>query len=173
MRSEGSLTKAPTVVNRPVPSISRRSMIRTGEVVVVPTGWRRRRCGMSEPVTKTVTSFGCSRRTVISLTGLPPSSVPPNVVMARRTIALGDNFVFTSNTTPAIVLCKFSSRPSSIRSAAPDRGAKAPRAFHPPLARLQWRLRSIAATPLPREPGYVTTTRPEIASNSRDLELLR
>jgi hypothetical protein len=34
-RTDGSLIKAPGVVSRPVPSISRRSMIRTGETVVV------------------------------------------------------------------------------------------------------------------------------------------
>ena len=132
IRTEGSLTKAPTVVNRPVESISRRSMFRIGETVVVPTGCNRTRCGISEPVTKTVTSFGCSRRTVTSLTGLPASRVPPNIVTATRIIKLGDNIVFTSNTTSTIALCKFSSRPFSILSAAPDRGAKAPPTFHPP-----------------------------------------
>jgi hypothetical protein len=107
---------------------------------------------------------------VISLTGLPPSSVPPNIVTARRTIALGDNFVFTSYTTPAIVLCKFSSSLFSILSTAPDRGAKAPPTFHacartsavaievPPSSRSRGTTArpAIAPTPLQREPGDVT-----------------
>jgi hypothetical protein len=77
-------------------------MIRTGETVAVPTGCNRTRCGISEPVTKTVTSFGCLWRTVISLTGtgLPASRVPPNIVTATRIIALGDNIVFMSDITP-------------------------------------------------------------------------
>ena len=132
IRTDGSLTKAPTVVNRPVESISARSMIRTGEVVVVAMGCSRTRCGMSEPVTKTVTSFGCSRRTETSLTGtgLPASTVPPNIVTATRIIKLGDNIVFTTNTTSTMTLCKFLNRRFSILAAAPDRGAKAPPTFH-------------------------------------------
>jgi hypothetical protein len=70
MRTEGSFTKAPAVVARPVASISRRSITRMGETVFVPTRCTLIRCGMSEPVTKTVFSVNFSFRSWLPLTGV-------------------------------------------------------------------------------------------------------
>ena len=70
MRTEGSLTKAPAVVPRPVASISARSIMRMGETVFVPTRCTLIRCGMSEPVTKTVFSVNFSFRSWLPLTGV-------------------------------------------------------------------------------------------------------
>src|SRR5206468_348657 len=69
IRTEGSFTKAPAVVPRPVASISQRSIMRRGETVFVPTRCTLMRCGMSEPVTKTVCSTTCSFRSGLPLTG--------------------------------------------------------------------------------------------------------
>src|SRR2546430_1984798 len=54
--------KAPAVVRRPVPSISCRSMIRTGETVLVPIGSSLTRCGISDPVS----TFPVSLRRVLT-----------------------------------------------------------------------------------------------------------
>ena len=70
MRTEGSFTKAPAVVPRPVASISQRSITRRGETVFVPTRCTLIRCGMSEPVTKTVFSVTFSFRSWLPLTGV-------------------------------------------------------------------------------------------------------
>jgi len=69
IRTEGSFTKAPAVVPRPVASISQRSIMRRGETVFVPARCTLMRCGMSEPVTKTVCSTTCSFRSGLPLTG--------------------------------------------------------------------------------------------------------
>ena len=102
-RSEGSLIKTPGVVSRPVSSISRRSIIRTGETVVVPIGRNLRRFGISEPVTKTVLSSTFSFRSEVWLAG-----VPANMLVAMRAVALSDMSVFTSEITPARPWCKLS-----------------------------------------------------------------
>ena len=73
MRTEGSFTKAPGVVPRPVLSISQRGMTRMGETVFVPTRCTLMRCGMSEPVTKTVCSVTFSFRSWLPLTGVSAS----------------------------------------------------------------------------------------------------
>ena len=75
MRTEGSFTKAPGVVPRPVLSISQRGMTRMGETVFVPTRCTLIRCGMSEPVTKTVCSVTFSFRSwlPLPLTGVSAS----------------------------------------------------------------------------------------------------
>lgn len=73
MRTEGSFTKAPAVVPRPVASISARSIMRRGETVFVPTRRTLMRCGMSEPVTKTVCSVTFSFRSWLPLTGVSAS----------------------------------------------------------------------------------------------------
>jgi hypothetical protein len=106
IRTEGSFTKMPTVVRRPLLSISRRSIYRSGEAVAVPTGSNRTRCGISEPVTKTVTSCAWTRRSGSWITGSSASSVPANTVTATTINALG-SIVFTTYTTPAMLACKF------------------------------------------------------------------
>ena len=58
-RTDGSLTNAPGVVNRPVLSISCRSITRRGDSEVVPMRRTFTRCGISEPVTKTVVVCSC------------------------------------------------------------------------------------------------------------------
>ena len=73
MRTEGSFTKAPGVVPRPVLSISQRGMTRMGETVFVPTRCTLMRCGMSEPVTKTVCSVTFSFPFWLPLTGVSAS----------------------------------------------------------------------------------------------------
>jgi len=94
-RTEGSLTKAPGVVTRPAQSISWRSIIRTGESVFVPIGSSLIRCGISEPVTKTVRS---STFCLCFGAWLPVGSattVPANMLATAKLIALEDNSVFT------------------------------------------------------------------------------
>jgi hypothetical protein len=73
MRTEGSFTKAPAVVPRPVASISQRSIMRMGETVFVPTRCTLIRCGMSEPVTRTVCSVTFSFPSWLALTGVSAS----------------------------------------------------------------------------------------------------
>jgi hypothetical protein len=73
MRTEGSFTKAPAVVPRPVASISARSIMRMGETVFVPTRCTLMRCGISEPVTKTVFSVNFAFRSWLPLTGVSAS----------------------------------------------------------------------------------------------------
>jgi hypothetical protein len=96
-RTDGSLTKAPGVVNRPVQSISRRSMIRTGETVVVPIGCSFMRCGISEPVTKTVRSSTVCLRFGACLTLGSADIVPANMLAAMRIAALFAIGIFTTN----------------------------------------------------------------------------
>src|SRR5947208_609963 len=87
--------KAPGVVCRPIQSISWRSMIRTGETVFVPIGCSLTRCGISEPVTKTVrSSTFCLRFEACSTLG-SASTVPANKLVAMRIAALFAIGIFT------------------------------------------------------------------------------
>src|SRR4051812_10344848 len=95
MRTDGSLIKAPGVVGRPVQSISRRSMTRTGETAVVPIGCTLTRCGMSEPVMKTARSSTFWLYFEVCLTFGSASKVPANTLVATRIVTLGDINVFT------------------------------------------------------------------------------
>ena len=96
MRTEGSLTKAPAVVCRPVQSISWRSIIRTGETVFVPIGSSFTRCGISEPVTKTVfSSTFCLRFGAWLLVG-SASTVPANMLVTTTIIAIEGIEIFTT-----------------------------------------------------------------------------
>src|SRR5260370_9702996 len=52
-RTDGSCFNTPSVVNRPVWSISRRLQLDIGDMVVVPTGLIFTFCGIREPVTHT------------------------------------------------------------------------------------------------------------------------
>ena len=97
MRTEGSFTKAPAVVPRPVASISQRSMTRIGETVFVPTRCTLMRCGMSEPVTKTVCSTTCSFRSWLPLTGGSANAA----VVAIRAVTPATITLFTTQNTPA------------------------------------------------------------------------
>jgi hypothetical protein len=102
MRTEGSFTKAPAVVPRPVASISQRSMTRTGDTVVVPTRRTLIRCGMSEPVTKTVRSITFSFRSGLALTGVSASKA----LAAIRIVTPAVITLFTPQNTPARSRCK-------------------------------------------------------------------
>ena len=97
MRTEGSFTKAPAVVPRPVASISQRSIMRRGETVFVPTRCTLIRCGMSEPVTKTVCSVTFSFRSWLPLTGVSASEA----LAAIRTVTPAAITLFTPQNTPA------------------------------------------------------------------------
>ena len=97
MRTEGSFTKAPGVVPRPVASISQRSIMRMGETVFVPTRCTLMRCGMSEPVTKTVCSVTFSLRSWLPLTGVSAS----DALAAIRTVTPAAITLFTTQNTPA------------------------------------------------------------------------
>lgn len=102
MRTEGSFTKAPAVVPRPVASISQRSIMRRGETVFVPTRCTLMRCGMSEPVTKTVCSVNFSLRSGLTLTGGSASAALAAIsAVTPATITL-----FTPQNTPASSRCK-------------------------------------------------------------------
>src|SRR5262249_440573 len=95
MRTEGSLTKAPGVVGRPVQSISWRSMIRIGETVFVPIGSSLIRCGMREPVTKTVRSSTFWLYFDAGLTLGSASAVPASMLLANTIAAVFATGVFT------------------------------------------------------------------------------
>jgi len=97
MRTEGSFTKAPGVVPRPVLSISQRGMTRMGETVFVPTRCTLMRCGMSEPVTKTVCSVTFSFPSWLPLTGVSASEA----LVAIRTVTPAAITLFTTQNTPA------------------------------------------------------------------------
>ena len=97
MRTEGSFTKAPGVVPRPVLSISQRGMTRMGETVFVPTRCTLMRCGMSEPVTKTVCSVTFSFRSWLPLTGVSASEA----LAAIRAVTPATITLFTTQNTPA------------------------------------------------------------------------
>src|SRR6266446_938004 len=96
MRTEGSFTKAPAVVPRPVASISARSIMRMGETVFVPTRCTLMRCGISEPVTKTVCSVTFSFRSWLPLTGVSASEAP----VAIRAVTAAAITLFTPQNTP-------------------------------------------------------------------------
>jgi len=104
MRTDGSLINAPGVVGRAAQSISWRSMIRTGETVFVPIGSSSTRCGMSDPVTKTVRSSTFCLRFGVCLTLGSASAVPANKLTATRTATLEDIKRFTTKPTPSWVL---------------------------------------------------------------------
>jgi hypothetical protein len=114
MRTEGSFTKAPAVVPRPVASISQRSIMRMGETVVVPTRRTLMRCGISEPVTKTVCSVTFSFRSVLPLTGVSASEA----LAAIRIVTPAASTLFTTQNTPAGWRCKSSKKggPNTRRS---------------------------------------------------------
>ena len=111
MRTEGSFTKAPGVVPRPVLSISQRGMTRMGETVFVPTRCTLMRCGMSEPVTKTVCSVTFSFRSGLPLTGVSASEA----LAAIRAVTPATITLFTPQNTPAGSRCKSSKKPDRTR----------------------------------------------------------
>ena len=117
MRTEGSFTKAPGVVPRPVLSISQRGMTRMGETVFVPTRCTLIRCGISEPVTKTVCSVTFSFRCGLSLTGASASKA----LVAISVVTPAAITVFTPQNTPASSRCKSSNKaePNARRSDPP------------------------------------------------------
>jgi len=117
MRTEGSFTKAPAVVPRPVASISARSIMRRGETVFVPTRRTLMRCGISEPVTKTVCSVTFSFRSGLPLTGVSASEA----LVAIRTVTPAAITLFTTQNTPAGSRCKSSRRagPNTTRRSDP------------------------------------------------------
>jgi hypothetical protein len=119
MRTEGSFTKAPAVVPRPVASISQRSMTRTGDTVVVPTRRTLMRCGMSEPVTKTVCSITFSFRSELALTGVSASEA----LAAIRTVTPAAITLFTTQNTPAGPRCKSPDR--NTRRSSPSQDSEA------------------------------------------------
>src|SRR6266478_1625740 len=80
-------------------------MIRTGETVLVPIGSSLTRCGISEPVTKTVRSSTFCLRFEAWLTFGSASIVPANTLAAMRVAAPEDITVFTREATPARPLC--------------------------------------------------------------------
>ena len=97
--------KAPAVVRRPVPSISCRSMIRTGETVLVPIGSSLTRCGISDPVIKIARSSTFCLGFEAWLMFGSASTVPANSA-AIIAVAVEDIRVFTTNkVTPAKVVC--------------------------------------------------------------------
>lgn len=107
MRTEGSLTKAPGVVCRPVQSISWRSIIRIGETVVVPIGSSLTRCGMREPVTKIARSSTFCFRSEVWLVVVSASAVPASMLVATRVATLEDIRTFTNkNYTREGTVCK-------------------------------------------------------------------
>ena len=114
MRTEGSFTKAPAVVPRPVASISQRSIMRMGETVFVPTRCTLIRCGISEPVTKTVCSVTFSFRSGLPLTGVSASEA----LAAIRTVTPAAITLFTTQNTPAGTRRKWSKKaaPNTRRS---------------------------------------------------------
>jgi len=103
--SEGSLTKTPGVVRRPVWSISRRSMNRIGETVVVPIGCSLTRCGISEPVMKIARSSTFCFRSEVWLVVGSASAVPASMLAATKVPTFEDIRTFTNKTTPGKVRC--------------------------------------------------------------------
>src|ERR1700730_18481960 len=72
-------------------------MTRMGETVVVPTRRTLMRCGMSEPVTKTVCSVTFSLRFWLVLTGVSANEA----LAAIRTVTPAAITLFTTQNTPA------------------------------------------------------------------------
>src|SRR4029077_560770 len=103
MRTDGSLTKAPGVVCRPVQSISWRSIIRIGETVVVPIGCSLTRCGISEPVMKIARSSTFCLRSEVWLVVGSASAVPASMLAATRVTTCEDIRTFINKTTPGKV----------------------------------------------------------------------
>src|SRR5438045_1204795 len=79
-------------------------MIRTGETVFVPIGCSLMRCGISEPVTKTVRSSTFRLRFGACSTLRSASTVPANQLVTTRIATLEDIEVFTTKPTPSWVL---------------------------------------------------------------------
>ena len=100
-RTEGSAINAPRVVRRPVASISRRSMIRTGETVFVPTGFSLIRCGINEPVTKTASPLPGFVFSEAWPFGLPASTLPASTPAEMRPATLRNVSVRMNNLTTA------------------------------------------------------------------------
>jgi len=116
MRTEGSFTKAPGVVPRPVLSISQRGMTRMGETVFVPTRCTLMRCGMSEPVTKTVCSVTFSFRSGLPLTGASASKALVAISVVTPAVITH----FTPQNTPASSRCKSSRKERARCPLAPQ-----------------------------------------------------
>jgi len=129
MRTEGSFTKAPAVVPRPVASISQRSIMRMGETVFVPTRCTLIRCGMSEPVTKTVCSVTFSFRSWLPLTGVSASEALAAIKTVTPAAAIT---LFTKQDTPAGLRCK-SSNKAGLNTRRTD-----PSHVYPGFKRFRW-----------------------------------
>jgi len=99
MRTDGSLIKAPGVVCRPVQSISWRSIIRIGETVLVPIGCSLTRCGISEPVMKTVRSSTFCSRFEARLPVGSARTLPANMLATMKIVAPEAVSVFTNEST--------------------------------------------------------------------------
>src|SRR5437588_3824913 len=80
-------------------------MIRTGETVLVPIGSSLTRCGISEPVTKTIRSSTFCLGFAAWLPFGSASIAPANMLAAMRAAAVEDITIFTNNLTPARPLC--------------------------------------------------------------------
>jgi hypothetical protein len=158
MRTEGSFTKAPGVVPRPVASISQRSIMRMGETVFVPTRCTLMRCGMSEPVTKTVCSVNFSFRCGLSVTGVSASEAP--VAIRTETAAAITLFTMQKYTRwLALQIVK-------------ERTGKMPVGPTAKMAMLRLRARS-SSHPTRGEPIPPAFTRDSNAFAGSELELLR
>ena len=77
-----------------------------GETVFVPTRCTLMRCGMSEPVTKTVCSVTFSFRSWLPLTGVSASEA----LVAIRAVTPAAITLFTTQNTPASSRCKSSNK---------------------------------------------------------------
>ena len=89
-----------------------------GETVFVPTRCTLMRCGMSEPVTKTVFSVNFSFRSGLPLTGVSASEA----LVAIRAVTTAAITLFTPQNTPASSRCKSSNKagPNARRSDPSD-----------------------------------------------------
>ncbi len=74
-------------------------MIRTGEAVVVPTGFSLIRCGINEPVTKIVSSLTCFFCSEARSAGLPANAAPASKLTAMALATPKDGSVFINNLT--------------------------------------------------------------------------
>ena len=85
-----------------------------GETVFVPTRCTLMRCGMSEPVTKTVCSVTFSFRSGVALTGASASKA----LVAISVVTPAAITLFTPQNTPASSRCKSSNKaePNARRS---------------------------------------------------------
>jgi hypothetical protein len=74
-------------------------MIRTGETVVVPIGFRLIRCGINEPVTKTVSSLDCFFCSEACSAGLPANAALASKPAAMMLATPEESSVLISNLT--------------------------------------------------------------------------